>query len=736
MGELALAAEAPHLGLSPAVAESTVFQEDPAVSGALRVQIVDGTPLVWNWRPEARRVEARSVEPQSAEPPIPAAEAPADPSLAMGLNGISDWTTEQPFIDIMKTARPWTGHLPGQWDGWTPDQLRRRGYLDAQGWPTAIPPELTGISTLFLTDQPQASPSLAGRYRVTYDGAGTIALDGRVGNVVRRKGEIWFDYTPGEGSVVLTITATDPARDGRYIRNIRIVKAENVDLLEAGALFNPRWLARIEGLRALRFMDWMATNNSTIADWSERPLPDDYTYGWRGVPAEVMVALANQTAADPWFNLPHRATDRYSRGLARLVHDTLDPRRKVYVEYSNETWNWGFEQAHWLQDQAKARWGDAAGGDAWMQFSGMQVARMAQIWDAAFGTDAHRRLVKVIATQTGWLGLERPLLDAPLWVAEDPAHNRAPSAYVDAYAVTGYFGAQLGYDKVASVKQWIAASTQAAEAGAKARGLTGAALAAAVAAHRFDGAISQAAAELRDGSVTGNPADTLASLIGETLPYQAGVARDHGLALVMYEGGTHATGGGDWVNDQELTDFFLALNYSPEMAGLYEQLLAGWRQVGGTLFNAFVDVSGPSKWGSWGALRTLDDANPRWDALQAFNRDTKAWWEIRPAGSFDRGAMLFGTPGGDTLRGGAQADILLGRGGDDTLVGGGGDDRLQGGAGQDRAILPGRRADYSIATDSDATLARGPAGTVRLVAVETIDFDQEPGQSITTARLP
>lgn len=50
--------------------------------------------------------------------PAPAAVVePADPALAMGLNGISDWSTEQPFVDLMKSARPWTGHLPDRWDG-------------------------------------------------------------------------------------------------------------------------------------------------------------------------------------------------------------------------------------------------------------------------------------------------------------------------------------------------------------------------------------------------------------------------------------------------------------------------------------------------------------------------------------------------------------------------------------------------------------------------------------------
>jgi hypothetical protein len=88
------------------------------------------------------------------------AAAPAEPSLAMGLNGIADWTTQRPFIDVMKTARPWTGHLPGQWGGWDHAALAASGALDGAGWPKRIPPELSGISTLLLTHQPEAAVSV------------------------------------------------------------------------------------------------------------------------------------------------------------------------------------------------------------------------------------------------------------------------------------------------------------------------------------------------------------------------------------------------------------------------------------------------------------------------------------------------------------------------------------------------------------------------------------------------
>ena len=65
------------------------------------------------------------------------------------------------------------------------------------------------------------------------------------------------------------------------------------------------------------------------------------------------------------------------------------------------------------------------------------------------------------------------------------------------------------------------------------------------------------------------------------------------------------------------TEFLIHLNYTPEMAALYEQVFAGWEAVNAGVFVAFLDVSRPSQYGSWGHLRHLGDSNPRWDALVA-----------------------------------------------------------------------------------------------------------------------
>lgn len=533
----------------------------------------------------------------------------ANPSLGLGLAGIDDWSVQQPFIDVMKTARPWIGHLPGQWGGWGVAELAAGGYLDANGWPRAIPPELTGITTLILTDLPPEAATSAGRYRLLHAGEGTLLIEGRARNIARRPGEISFDFTPGDGAVQITIAATDADNP---LRDIRVIREDQIAAWQAGAMFNPDWIGRIRGARMVRFMDWMATNGSTQSDFSTRAKPSDYSWARKGVPLDVMVALANELRADPWFTLPHRANDAYFRSFAEHVRDHLAPSLRAHVEYSNEVWNWQFEQARWAEEQALNLWGQAGG---WVQYYGMRAARMADIWAEVFGPEADARLVRVVATQTGWPGLEAQILAAPLWLAHDHA-ARAPVASFDAYAVTGYFSGQLGSDvKLGMVRGWLRDSLSAAEANASAEGLSGDAHAAHVARHRFDLATQMAAAEMADGAVSGTPDDTLEQLLGHTLPYHAKVAKAHGLDLMMYEGGSHVVGNGTMVDEDDLTAFFIHLNYTPEMGNLYTRLRAGWHGLSDAPFNAFVDVYRPNKWGSWGALRHLGDENPRWQAL-------------------------------------------------------------------------------------------------------------------------
>ncbi len=554
-----------------------------------------------------------------------------NPSIGVGLTGIIDFSSENPFIDVFKSSREWIGHEPDQWGGVSYQELVDSGVLDDNGWPTEIPPGLDRIGTLILTVQHAGATSLAGRYRMTYDGEGMISVSGAQ-NVSHGRGEIWFDYSPAE-SETIGIDILRTGENGNHIRNISVVHEDNIAAFEEGAVFNPRFVELIEDMRSLRFMDWMNTNNSTQTEWEGRATVDSFSWtgGVAGAPVETMVELANLTGADPWFNIPHLASQDYIENFATYVRDNLDPKLKAHFEYSNEVWNWQFEQAQWAGRMGEELWPGQS--DAWVQYYALKSVQMAEVLDRVFGDDEDDRLVKVLAVHTGWPGLEESILYADQWMASDVEQTRPPYSYFDVYAVTGYFSGSLGGEKAQKVKEWIAESLKKATVAAEELGLSGSERTAYIAAHKYDYVMELTVQELRDGSITGNPAGSLHELFGE-FAYHSRVADSHGMKMIMYEGGTHIVGTGEWVDDEQLADFFQYLNYSEEMGQLYAHLLQGWQDAGGTMFNAFVAISGPSKWGSWGALRHLDDETPRWDFLVEFNQSIPAWWESRAEGTF------------------------------------------------------------------------------------------------------
>ncbi|SEB49564.1 hypothetical protein [Rhodobacter sp. 24-YEA-8] len=553
------------------------------------------------------RTVAGAVSGAMAVPLLPGiawAEARAR-GLGMGLLGGRDWSPEQPFLDVMKSARDWIGHQPGQWGGQEHDALAAAGVLDDQGWPRRIPEGLDAIGTVLLTDMPPGARDLAGRYLVTWGGTGDVAVGGLARNPRRDGSRIIFDFTPGPGLVDLRITASDPADP---VRDIRVLREDREALMAAGEVFNPDFLARLKGIGLLRFMDWLQTNDSLLITPEDRPRPGDYTWTRRGVPVEIVVELANRLEADPWITLPHMASDALLREMAQIVATGLAPGRMAWVEYSNEVWNWQFSQAAWADQQAKARWGGEGG---WLAFYALRAAEAMAIWAEEIADPA--RLVRVLSTQTGWLGLEEHIL-APKQVTDEG--RPAPVISFDAWAVTGYFSGALGHeDRLPMIRAWLDESKAAATDHAARLGLEGRSLEAWGEKYGLDEAIERAVAELRDGAVSGRPDDTLAHLIDVVWPYQAEIARKHGLRLVMYEGGTHVTGIGPVADDAEVTAFFTALNYSDGMGVLYEDLLASWAALTDAPFTHYGFVATPGRHGSWGALRHLSDDNPRWRAL-------------------------------------------------------------------------------------------------------------------------
>jgi hypothetical protein len=512
--------------------------------------------------------------------------------VGTNLSGIADWSSQMPFIDGFKSARRWITRCPAEgacsnaWETGEYEQLD----LDEQGWVKSLPapedpPEYSRVATLIhhgLERYP------GGQYVVLYDGEGQIDYDFDARkDPASRPGRDLINVTPSKSGIQLIVSSTDPNKTGNYIRNIRVVPIEYEQTYKT-EIFNPLFLERIKQFGTLRFMDWMGTNHSEQGEWRDRPQVEDATYALKGVPIEIMVELCNRLRAHPWFNMPHKATDDYMTNFAQLVKQRLDPNLKVYVEFSNEVWNWMFSQANYALQQGKQRWGEDK-GDAYMQWYGMRTAQMSEIWKRVFGNRS-RQVISVISSQTAWKGLETSALDCPLWVAEGnkPCYQHG----IDVYTITGYYSGSLGDD----------ANRSTVESWAKA-GETG---------------IKQALAQLEQGGKLEGQ-DSVPDTI-DFFVYHQQVAQKHNLRLTVYEGGQSIAN----ANNDQLTPFFTQVNRRPEMYGIYQKVLEAWKSSGGTLFMNFTDISPPMKWGYWGVLEHVDQPHsPRYDALMDFIRQNR-----------------------------------------------------------------------------------------------------------------
>ena len=638
----------------------------------------------------------------------------SDPTVAYGLNGLNDWATSMPFLDIMKSSRGFVGHND-KWGALTNSDLVDGGYLDENGWPTEIPSELDAIGTIWAWSNTKTQEgvldSRAGTYVLEYEGEGDFRIGGDLEIISHVGNKITFEASGS--TMFLNITETDPNGTGNHLRNITIVKEENMDLYDAGAIFNPDWLEIIQDSRQLRFMDWMETNNSDLSEWSERGMLDDQSWASGQPPIEVMVELANQTGTDPWFTMPHLATEEYMREFATYVRDNLDEGLTATVEYTNEGWNWAFQQTQQLLAMAKEEFGEELGRNV-NSYYGYKATEMALIWKDVFGDEAEDRLVTALGVQTGNEWTLPSILNAQTWKSADPDNYQRPADVFDVVAATSYFGSSI----------------LSSEANRDA-------LAAAIADPDVDAA-AWLTEKLRDPEYGGSVPRKI-----EQLQSLKEIISEDDLKLVLYEGGQHVHH--FFAIDSSAADFETFLTdyvRSQDMADLYQELWDGLKTVIDGPNMQFGDVGQASKYGSW-ALRTgLDDTNPRAELIDELNASTPNWWDGRSGEAFQQGKILYGDDtdnkiggtkaedflmgleGDDVLYGFDDDDGLNGGAGDDILSGGAGNDRIVGGEGNDVAIFEGKLADYSYAADGEALVVTHiPSGDIdSVIDVETLIF--------------
>lgn len=487
-------------------------------------------------------------------PVVPVKGAPPKPVPRVGINlaGPSDFSSELPFVDVFRQARPWISQQKGKPWGQGP-----KLDLDANGWVKKLEPGCWAESPLCTLD---GGTYPSGKYTVLYEGSGKIEFFNAATILSAEPGRITINVDSKKGGFFLKLMASDPKN---YIRNIRVIMP-GYEKTYREEPWNPAFLKLWRGMACIRFMDYMDTNNSAVSRWSERPTVADATFSFRGVPLELMIDLANRLKTDVWFCMPHRADDDYVRRFAALTREKLDPKLRVYVEYSNEMWNAIFGQNKYAAEQGRKLGFSDKPWEAGWRYTAHRSLEIFSIWEKEFG---RQRLVRVLPTQA-----------ANPAVTEEITRFEDAGKHADALAIAPYLSLNIG-------PQTKPNSTE-------------------VASWTVDRVLDYAEQH------------SLPESVG-WIKQSKKLADQFGLKLIAYEGGQHFVGIQGGENNEALTKLLHEANANPRLAKIYKAYFDAWEREGGDLFVYFSSVSYWSKWGSWGLLQYMNDDPSKAPKFQA-----------------------------------------------------------------------------------------------------------------------
>lgn len=507
-------------------------------------------------------------------------------SIGTNLTSISYFSTQHPFLNEFKSSNAWMTQNGSTWNTKEDDLLD----LDEDGWVKSLPDEsdnvkYNSVGSLIYRGNDNYLP---GKYVVLYEGEGNIRydLDAEKIEDLSTPGRDVIEVEPSDMGIWLNITSTDPNQTGDYIKDIKILP-EAYESSLGNKTFNPEFIEKTKPFSTLRFMDWMETNGSKQKEWSDRPKEQDAVYSNHGAPVEVMVELANETNSDPWFNIPHQASDEYVTNFAQYVKNNLNSNLDVYVEYSNEVWNLGFEQTQWVKQQAQQEWGDS--DLDYLDWYSRRTTEVVGIWDDVFAGDSER-VVGVMGTQAANTYKAQEVLEYE-WSDTPLTHSEAG---IDAIAIAPYFGRYIGKPSNRNtLKNW---------------------------ANDSDSGLDSLFREIKQGGLLENSPEggALNDAYGNIEAYSQ-LAGEEDLQLIAYEGGQHLVGIQGVQNDQAIADLFIEANRDPRMGEIYRDYFEEWYKLGGDVFANYSDIRTHNEWGSWGTLESVyQDSSPKYDAVTDF----------------------------------------------------------------------------------------------------------------------
>ncbi len=476
-------------------------------------------------------------------------------------------STEYIFTDAFKQARTWIPHTPGQvseWNSGVDIPVGENGYPIEIPYDNGInPPQI--VRGILFTNGIGHYPS--GNYRLKVSGAGQVRVWGATTSTVYTAPvDVLIPVNSSRDRIFIEI---EESLKENPIHDIKFIFPDYVNNYQTEE-FTKEIRDFLSNFQTIRFMNWLKINRAENELWENRTTKDDVTQsGEFGVAWEYVIDLCNKTQKNAWINIPHRADDNYISELATLFRDNLDPNLKIYIEYSNETWNTNFfqyrETAAYAQDLGYT-------GTEWeraRKYTAKRSADTFHIFETVFPNT--NRFVKVIPGRNGTNANTRLIT-----YFEDPFYN-PNQVTADALAIAPYFG--NGVANTIGDNGQINTIT-----------------------------ISEILDLLEEKlAVSFNSMDNNKTL-----------ANTYNLELLTYEGGQHLVASKDaYRNNSVLTSKLNAANRHPRMEDMYCQYFDHWYNVAQagqlTLYSSHRPYD---KYGSWGMKEYMDEEHtPKYDAV-------------------------------------------------------------------------------------------------------------------------
>ena len=253
-------------------------------------------------------------------------------TIGVNVKGNSPWAGDATWVDVRHLFLPW-GQVTSPY-GPNPSLP-----LTSTGYPLAPAATYADIA-----NYPDGlyQVSYQGTVNLTFGGVGQITTPATLGTDGLYHAVVTVNHTWDLSNPILVMGATGLSSSNPF---------GNLHIITPGYGANPTQeftnslLQDLQPFSYIRMVEWNNTINSTQVNWQDRVTPNDFTAcGPDGTSYEDIIALANESNKDLWINVPAMATNDYVTSLAQLIDKDLNPNLRVYVEYSNETWNFSYSE--------------------------------------------------------------------------------------------------------------------------------------------------------------------------------------------------------------------------------------------------------------------------------------------------------------------------------------------------------------------------------------------------------